>query len=45
MSRSTSSFLLRDKAYHARVYGARLIARAQHPAGNGLHVKVRLALL
>lgn len=32
-------------AYHARVHGAGLIAGTYHPVGDGLHVKVGLALL
>lgn len=30
-------------AYHARVHGAGLIASTDHPIGDGLHVKIRLA--
>lgn len=32
-------------AYHARVHGASLIASTYHPTGDGLHVKIGLALL
>lgn len=35
----------RKAAYHAGVHGARLIASTDHPIGDGLHVKIGLALL
>lgn len=35
----------RKAAYHARVHSAGLIASTYHPIGDGLHVKIGLALL